>query len=55
MLPADQLGDLGLAVNADPARLDLLGFVRQNYLVGDTLTVNELRGGKPAAVKLILK
>lgn len=34
---------------------DLLGFVRRNYLVGDTVTVNVLREGKPVAVKLTLK
>jgi hypothetical protein len=34
---------------------DLLGFVRRNYLVGDTLTVDVIRGGKPTAVKLTLK
>ncbi len=34
---------------------DLLGFVRRNYLVGDTLTVDVIRGGRPTAVKLKLK
>lgn len=34
---------------------DLLGFVRRNYLVGDTVTVDVIRDGKPTAVKLKLK
>jgi S1-C subfamily serine protease len=39
----------------DGASGDLLGFVRRNYLVGDTLTVNVLRAGKPMELKLVLK
>lgn len=34
---------------------DLLGFVRRNYLVGDTVTVNVFRDGKAVEVKLTLK
>ncbi len=34
---------------------DLLGFVRRNYLVGDTVTVDVIRDDKPTAVKLKLK
>lgn len=34
---------------------DLLGSVRRNYLVGDTVTVNILREGKPVALQLRLK
>ena len=34
---------------------DLLGVVRRNYLVGDTVTVNILRERKPVAVMLTLK
>ena len=32
---------------------DLLGHVRRNYLVGDTLTVNVLRGGRRVDLKLL--
>ena len=34
---------------------DLLGFVRRNYLVGDTIVVNVIRNGKRVDVKLVLK
>ena len=34
---------------------DLLGFVRRNHLVGDTIVVNVLREGKPLGLKLLLK
>jgi serine protease Do len=34
---------------------DLLGHVRRNYLVGDTVTVDVLRDGKPVGVRLTLK
>ncbi len=34
---------------------DLLGHVRRNYLVGDKVTVNVLRDGKPVALVLKLK
>jgi predicted metalloprotease with PDZ domain len=34
---------------------DLLGYVRRNYLVEDTVTVNVLRGGKRVGVKLVLR
>lgn len=34
---------------------DLLGSVRRNYLVGDVVTVDVIRDGKPAAVRLRLK
>jgi S1-C subfamily serine protease len=39
----------------DGTTRDLLGFVRRNYLVGDAITVNVVRGGKPVEVKLVLK
>lgn len=39
----------------DGAIGNLLGHVRRNYLVGDTLTVNLIRDGKPATVRLVLK
>ncbi len=39
----------------DGKMTDLLGHVRRNYLVGDTITVNVLRDGKPVGVKLKLK
>jgi S1-C subfamily serine protease len=39
----------------DGAIGDLLGHVRRNYLVGDTVTVNVLRNGKPVEVRLTLK
>ena len=32
-----------------------LGHVRRNYLVGDTVTVNVVRGGRRVDVKLTLK
>jgi S1-C subfamily serine protease len=34
---------------------DLLGYARRNHLVGDTVTVNVLRGGKRVGVRLVLK
>ena len=34
---------------------ELLGFVRRNYLVGDEVTVNLVRGGKRVDLKLMLK
>jgi hypothetical protein len=43
----------GHAVNG--AIEDLLGYVRRNHLVGDTVTVNLMRDGKPINVKLVLK
>jgi serine protease Do len=39
----------------DGTTRDLLGFVRRNYLVGDEITVDVIRGGKPMGVKLVLK
>jgi hypothetical protein len=39
----------------DGAIGDLLGHVRRNYLVGDTVTVDVLRDGKPVGVRLTLK
>lgn len=41
--------------SAEGAYRNLLGYVRQNYLVGDTVTVNVLRDGKPVEVKLKLR
>jgi hypothetical protein len=34
---------------------DLLGYVRRNFLVEDTVTVDILRGGKRIGVRLVLK
>ena len=34
---------------------NLLGFVRRNYLVGDTITVDVIRDGKPTQVKVKLR
>ncbi len=39
----------------DGTMTDLLGFVRRNYLVGDVITINVLRDGKPVDLKLTLK
>jgi hypothetical protein len=39
----------------DGAMEDLLGHVRRNYLVGDRVRVNVLRGGKPVELPLLLK
>ena len=39
----------------DGAMEDLLGHVRRNYLVGDKITVNVLRDGKPVDLPLVLK
>jgi predicted metalloprotease with PDZ domain len=34
---------------------ELLGYLRRNYLVGETVTVNLIRGGKRVDLKLVLK
>jgi hypothetical protein len=34
---------------------DYLGFVRREHLVGDSVTLNVLRGGRPVDIKLTLK
>jgi S1-C subfamily serine protease len=34
---------------------DLLGFVRRNYLIGDEITINVVRDGKPLEMKLVLR
>jgi membrane-associated protease RseP (regulator of RpoE activity) len=47
------IGFDGQAVDGEMA--DLLGHVRRNYLVGDKVTVNLLRDGKPVDVELVLK
>ena len=47
------IGFDGKAVDGELS--DLLGFVRRNYLVGDAVTVDVIRDGKPTAVKLTLK
>jgi len=41
--------------SVDGTTRDLLGFVRRNYLVGDEITVDVIRSGKPIQVKLVLK
>jgi hypothetical protein len=43
----------GVAV--DGTMDDLLGYVRRNYLVGETVTVNVLRDGKPGRLRWVLK
>lgn len=43
----------GAAVDGDMG--DLLGYVRRNYLVGETVTVDVLRGGRRVGVRLALK
>jgi len=47
------VGFNGVAV--DGTMRDLLGYARRNYLVGDTVTVDVLRGGKRVGVRLVLK
>jgi serine protease Do len=46
------IGFDGNAINGGIS--ELLGFVRRNYLVGDEITVNLLRNGKPVNLKLKL-
>jgi hypothetical protein len=51
-------GDIVVGFNGvtiDGAMGDLLGHVRRNHLVGDTVTVDVLRDGKPGNVRLVLK
>lgn len=47
------IGFDGKAIDGDIG--DLLGFVRKNYLVGDTITINAIRDGKRVDLKLELK
>jgi serine protease Do len=47
------IGFDGAAV--DGAKADLLGSARRNYLVGDRVTVNLIRGGQRVDVVLVLK
>ena len=47
------VGFNGVVVNG--AMDDLLGYVRRNFLVEDTVTVDILRGGKRIGVRLVLK
>lgn len=47
------IGYDGVAVEGDAPRL--FGYVRRNYLVGDTITINLLRDGKRVDLKLLLK
>jgi len=47
------VGFNGVVVNG--AMDDLLGYVRRNFLVKDTVTVDILRGGKRIGVRLVLK
>jgi serine protease Do len=42
-------------VTVDGAMGDLLGYVRRNHLVGDMVTVDILRDGKPVSFRLVLK
>lgn len=51
-------GDILIGFDGKPINgtmRDLLGFVRRNYLVGDEITVNLLRDGKPKNLVLKLK
>jgi len=47
------IGYDGKSVDGDTGKL--LGFVRRNYLVGDEITLNIIRDGKPVDLKLVLK
>src|SRR5262245_7136140 len=47
------VGFNGVVVNG--AMRDLLGYARRNYLVGDTLIVDVLRGWERVSVRLVLK
>jgi len=42
-------------VAVDGSMDELLGYVRRNYLVGETLTVDVLRDGKPVSLRWVLK
>ena len=51
-------GDVVVALDGRPvegAMEDFLGLVRREHLVGDTITLNVLREGKPVALKVTLK
>jgi serine protease DegQ len=51
-------GDVLVGYNGQPVNGtidDLLGHVRRNYLVGDRLTLNLFRNGKPIEVVVVLK
>jgi S1-C subfamily serine protease len=51
-------GDVVVGFNGvvvDGAMRDLLGYARRNYLVGDTLIVDVLRGWERVSVRLVLK
>ena len=51
-------GDVIVGLNGaglDGTMEDFLGFVRREHLVGDTVTLNVLRDGKPVEIKLTLK
>jgi S1-C subfamily serine protease len=53
-----RVGDVVIGVDGaavDGAMDDLLGHVRRNYLVGETVTFNVLRGGQRADVPVVLK
>lgn len=53
-----QVNDIILGVDGKHLELSMeqfLGYVRQNYLVGETLTLNLLRGGKKLDLKVKLK
>ena len=47
------IGFNGAAVDGDMS--DLLGHFRRNFLVGDTVTVDVIRGGERVGVKLTLR
>jgi predicted metalloprotease with PDZ domain len=47
------IGYDGTAVEGDVSKL--YGYVRRNYLVGDTITINLIRDGKRVDLKLLLK
>ena len=51
-------GDVIVGFNGkgiDGAMEDYLGFVRREHLVGDAVTLNVLRDGKPVEIKMTLK
>lgn len=50
-----QAGDVLTGFDGKTVADDLFGYVRQNYLVGDEITLNVIRGGKRVDLKLRLK
>ncbi len=53
-----QAGDIVLGVDDLPLKMSMeefLGYVRRNYLIGDQVTLNILRGGKPHNLRVKLR